>query len=373
VHLYIHVPFCARRCSYCDFAIAVRRQVPSRAYADLVLKEWTSWQSHPAWQFGATIETIYFGGGTPSLLDPDDLERILDALRTSRAVAHAAELTLEANPDDVTPDRARRWAGMGFNRVSLGVQSFDPAVLAWMHRTHTVEDVSDAVATLRDRGFANLSLDLIFALPPELVRDWSRDLDRALALAPEHLSLYGLTVEDRTPLARWMARGEASRPDDETYARNFLEADTALRARGYEHYEVSNAARPGFRSRHNSAYWQRRPFIGLGPSAHSGYGHRRQWNIREWSAYEAALIDGRSPVEAMEDLDADAVALEDLYLGLRVREGVARDQLPPSVLSSWVAEGWAVEEGERLRLTPEGWLRLDALAALDLRHARATH
>ena len=241
-----------------------------------------------------------------------------------------------------------------------------------MHRTHTADDVPRAVQTLRDQDFSNISLDLIFALPPHLGRGWTADLDRAFALDPEHLSLYGLTVEEHTPLARWMARGEAARPDDEVYAAEFLAADTALRSRGYEHYEVSNAGKPGFRSRHNSAYWQRRPFIGLGPSAHSGYGNRRQWNLREWTAYEAAVARGTIPTAEVETLDSEAIALENLYLGLRVMEGIPGHQLPTDAVSLWMAQGWAVREGDRVRLTPEGWLRLDALAALDLRHVRAT-
>jgi oxygen-independent coproporphyrinogen III oxidase len=361
VHLYIHVPFCARRCSYCDFAIAVRRQVPSREYSDALLREWHRWQDHPAWRLSSEIETIYFGGGTPSLLDPAELEHILTAIRTQRAVAPDAECTIEVNPDDVTAERARLWNSYGINRISLGVQSFHPAVLAWMHRTHSAEDVPRAVAVLREAGFSNISLDLIFALPAQLGRDWSRDLECAMALEPEHLSLYGLTVEERTPLARWLARGETTRSDDETYAREFLEADTALTGQGYEHYEVSSAAWPGRRSRHNSAYWRRRPFIGLGPSAHSGFGNQRQWNIREWSAYAAASREGQPVVEGMESLDPAAIALEDLYLGLRVREGIAPSRLPAETLSSWLAEGWATRMGENVRLTPEGWLRLDAL------------
>ena len=372
MHLYLHVPFCARRCSYCDFAIAVRREVPSRAYADAILREWAGWQDHPAWQLGSEIETIYFGGGTPSLLDPGHLGRILDGIRASRTVAGDAEVTIEVNPDDVSAHQARHWRSLGINRVSLGVQSFAPAVLAWMHRTHTADDVPRAVGTLREQGFTNLSLDLIFALPPHLGRDWEHDLERAFVLEPEHLSLYGLTVEERTPLARWMARGQATRPDDDVYANEFLAANAALRGRGYEHYEVSNAGKPGFRSRHNSGYWRRRPFIGLGPSAHSGFGNQRQWNIREWTAYEAAVAAGAVPREGLETLGPDAIALENLYLGLRTIEGMAEDALPCSAVSSWMAEGWAVREGGRIRLTPEGWLRLDALAALDLAHVRAT-
>ncbi len=361
MHLYLHVPFCARRCSYCDFAIAVRRTVPARAYADLVIREWQAWQASPAWD--GDIETIYFGGGTPSLLDPAELERMLEAFRHQRPVAAAAEITLEANPDDVSPERARAWRLLGFNRVSLGVQSFDPGVLQWMHRTHTSEDVPRAVAALRAAGFANLSLDLIFALPAHLGRDWSRDLSLALALGPEHLSLYGLTVEERTPLARWVARGETIRSDDSAYAGEFLEADAAMRQAGFEHYEVSNAARPGFRSRHNSAYWHRRPFIGLGPSAHSGWDNQRRWNIREWSAYERAVSEGRPAMEGEEHLDESAVALETLYLGLRTTEGVPQSSVPKDQADAWTAAGWAQRYEGRLRLTPEGWLRLDALVA----------
>jgi oxygen-independent coproporphyrinogen-3 oxidase len=363
VHLYLHVPFCARRCSYCDFAIAVRRQVPSRAYADAVLSEWSKWQGHHAWDLSREIETIYLGGGTPSLLDPRELDRILSGIRDRRVMVPGAELTIEVNPDDVSADRALAWQALGLNRVSLGVQSFDPAVLAWMHRTHAAEDVPRAFSILRDHGFSNISLDLIFALPPQLGRDWSRDLDQAMALHPEHFSLYGLTIEERTPLARWLARGESSRPDDEVYAREFLHADAVLGAAGYEHYEISNYAKPGHRSRHNSAYWRRRPFIGLGPSAHSGFGNERGWNIREWSAYELAVREGKPAMEGTETLDLEAVGLEDLYLGLRVREGVGEETLPPGSVSSWLTQGWAHRAGGRVSLTAEGFLRLDALVA----------
>lgn len=363
MHLYLHIPFCARRCSYCDFSIAVRRQVPSRAYTDAVLTEWRMWQDHPAWAESGEIETIYLGGGTPSLLDPSELDRLLTGIRGRRPVAADAEITIEVNPDDVSAERADAWRGLGTNRVSLGVQSFNPTVLTWMHRMHGAEDVPRAFALLREAGFGNISLDLIFALPAELGRDWQNDLDQALALQPEHLSLYGLTVEERTPVARWLARGATSRADDESYAREFLLADQALRNGGYDHYEVSNAARPGYRSRHNSAYWRRRPFIGLGPSAHSGFGTVRQWNIREWSAYQLALAQGKPARAGWESLDPDSVQLEDLYLGLRTREGVPEDAIPASTVSIWVREGWGIRQAGRVALTPEGWLRLDALAA----------
>jgi oxygen-independent coproporphyrinogen-3 oxidase len=363
MHLYFHVPFCARRCSYCDFAIAVRRDVPTDAYVQAVLREWGAWQDHESWIGSETVDTIYFGGGTPSRLEPRGIAAILERIAADRRVSPSAEVTLEANPDDVTPERGTAWAAAGVNRISLGAQSFDPAVLTWMHRTHTAARTEAAVSTLRGAGIRELSLDLIFGLPVSLGRSWRADLARAVALGPDHLSLYGLTVEDRTPLARWTARGESSAVDDDRYAAEFLEADAALGAAGFDHYEVSNYARPGRRARHNSAYWHRAPFIGLGPSAHSGWGRHRRWNLREWAAYQRAAGSGASPVAGSEHLDTEAVELEELYLGLRTREGVAAERLPPGTAAIWLSSGWASTSNGRIRLSAEGWLRLDALAA----------
>jgi oxygen-independent coproporphyrinogen-3 oxidase len=363
VHLYLRVPFCARRCSYCDFAIAVRRDVPSAAFTDAVLQEWAGWQRHEIWAESPGVGSVYFGGGTPSRLEPGAIGRILERIAADRPVAPDAEVTLEANPDDVTRDAASAWRAGGVTRVSLGAQSFDPAVLDWMHRTHSAEQIGTAVATLRDAGIAELSLDLIFGLPGALGRDWGADLEQALALRPGHLSLYGLTVEDHTPLARWTARGEVALVDEERYAAEFLEAHSALDRAGYEHYEVSNYSLAGRRARHNEAYWRRAPFIGVGPSAHSGWGANRQWNLREWAAYERAMATGASPVAGTERLDEAAVELEELYLGLRTLEGVSAERLPHSTVEAWIDAGWAASSGLTVRLTAEGWLRLDALTA----------
>ncbi|HEY7503834.1 MAG TPA: radical SAM family heme chaperone HemW [Gemmatimonadales bacterium] len=363
MHLYIHVPFCARRCSYCDFAIAVRRDVPTAAYVAAVLREWEGWQGHESWIGSEAVDTVYFGGGTPSRLDPRGISAMLQRIGADRSVSPSAEVTLEANPDDVTPERAAAWAAAGVTRVSLGAQSFDPAVLTWMHRTHSAAQTEAAVQTLRSAGISDLSLDLIFGLPVSLGRSWRADLDRALALRPDHLSLYGLTVEDHTPLARWTARGEVVPVDEGRYAAEFLEADQALGAAGFDHYEVSSYARPGRRSRHNSAYWRRAPFIGLGPSAHSGWGRNRRWNLREWAAYERAVASGESPMAGAEWLDDEAVALEELYLGLRTREGIGAERVPGGTAAAWLSFGWASLSDGRVRLSAEGWLRLDALAA----------
>jgi oxygen-independent coproporphyrinogen-3 oxidase len=363
MHVYLHVPFCARRCSYCDFAIAVRKEVPSEAFVAAVHREWGLWQSDPVWQESSEIHTVYFGGGTPSRISTDSMGRLLDGIGNDRHIRGDAEITLEANPDDVTPGSAAAWRGAGVNRISLGVQSFDAKVLGWMHRVHTVDQIFRAVEAVRGVGIADLSVDLIFGLPRAQERDWSRDLDQAFSLDPDHVSLYGLTIEAQTPLGHWTARGEVTPVDDDTYAAEFLAAHAALTARGYEHYEVSNAGRPGHRARHNSAYWQRAPFIGLGPSAHSGLGRERRWNVRDWSAYQRLVSGGKSPLEGRELLDQEAVELEELYLGLRTVDGLAGHRVPPGVRKRWEGEGWALRGTDRVRLSAEGWLRLDTLVA----------
>jgi oxygen-independent coproporphyrinogen-3 oxidase len=361
MHLYFHVPFCARRCSYCDFAIAVRKVVPSEAYVAAVAREWAQWQHEPAWDQSPVLDTIYFGGGTPSLITPESVSRLLDILGSERQVAPDAEITLEANPDDVTLAAASAWKAAGVNRISLGVQSFYPHVLQWMHRTHTSGQVPLAVEALRSAGFDNLSVDLIFGLPAELGRDWELDLERALGLGPEHLSLYGLTVEPHTVLAHRIARDEAAQSDENAYATEFLAGHRVLTGVGYRHYEVSNAARPGREARHNAAYWRRSPYIGLGPSAHSGFGNERRWNLRDWPAYERAVLAGCRPTEGREVLDRAAVELEDLYLGLRTSDGLPSGRIPATRRQEWEAAGWAVRDNGSVRLTAEGWLRLDAL------------
>src|SRR2546430_4638935 len=301
-HLYLHVPFCQRRCSYCDFSIAVRKHIPAPEYVDAVLRELTLLGTtdpgrQPGDLGGETLETLYLGGGTPSLLPPDAISALLTSLLdVFRATSSrdALEVTLEANPEDVRPEIAAAWRRAGVNRVSLGAQSFNDGVLQWMHRSHDSARIGDAVRSLRAAGFENISLDLIFSLPAELERDWVRDLDLACSLRPAHLSLYGLTVEERTPLARWISRGAAAMPDDERYAEEYLLAHMRLAACGYQFYEVSNACRDGCRSRHNSAYWSGRAYRGLGPAAHSFDGRVRRWNLAGWEAYRRAVADRKS-------------------------------------------------------------------------------
>ena len=359
-HLYVHVPFCVRRCSYCDFAIAVRRVVPVDDYLEAMRREIAA-RFPPGERLD--VETIYLGGGTPSRLGAEGVVRLLALLREHWAPAPGAEITLEANPEDVDEAAARAWHAAGVTRVSLGVQSFDDRVLAWMHRAHDAQRAVTAARALADAGFGDWSVDLIFALPAELARDWKRDLDRALALDPPHVSAYGLTVEARTPLARWHDRGLVREAPEESWETEFLLAHQALGAAGFEHYEVSSYARPGRRARHNSAYWARVPYVGLGPGAHGFDGATRRWNEREFAAWRDRVMAGEDPVAGAERLTGEEIATEEIYLGLRSTNGVQVSAVDRQEIDRWIGEGWAVLEGDRIRLTAAGWLRLDALAA----------
>jgi len=283
-------------------------------------------------------------------------------LRHAR-LAPGAELTIEANPDDVDAVAVERWVAAGVNRLSLGAQSFSEAALEWMHRSHGASRIAEAVRVARAGGIGNVSLDLIFALPTVLDRSWRDDLSRALELEPDHVSLYGLTVEPATPLGRWRARGEVEEAPEERYEEEFLVAHETLGAAGFEHYEVSNFARPGRRSRHNSSYWRGVAYAGLGPAAHEFDGVARRWNVAPYAGWVARLGAGGDPVEDREVLSEENRAAEEVYLGLRTVEGLRLRPGEESVVAPCTAAGWAARENGVLRLTPTGWLRLDSLAA----------
>ena len=331
-HIYVHVPFCGRRCSYCDFAIAVRRDVPASEYIDAIMAEMVTREIAGG---GASLKTLYFGGGTPSKLGGVGLASIIGRIARQLDVDKFStsldefELTIEVNPEDVTREAADAWVAAGVNRASIGVQSFDPGVLRWMHRDHSPEQVGESVRILRGAGIQELSLDLIFALPSSIDRSWTRDLESTLELGPDHLSFYGLTVEPATPLGRWAARGEVAEAPEERYEAEFLEASQRLTAAGFEHYEVSNYGLPGKRARHNSAYWSGARYLGLGPSAHG--------------------FDGR--------------VSESVYLGLRTVDGLDIHEKELKTVTPWIAAGWGQLAEGRLVLSPLGWLRLDSLAA----------
>lgn len=360
-HLYVHVPFCGRRCTYCDFAIAVRRTVPVADYLEGIAKEL-------ALRFGQRrnwpLETLYLGGGTPSKLGGAGVARLLDVVRKHADLAPDAEVTLEANPEDVTAAAVHEWRAAGVNRLSIGAQSFDPAVLDWMHRTHGEAQTVEAIALARGAGIDNISLDLIFALPTNLERSWPADVARVLNLAPAHISLYGLTIEPGTPFGRRVARGELEECSEESYEREFLHAHGALCAAGYEHYEVSNFARPGARARHNSAYWLGAAYGGIGPSAHGFDGRTRSWNVSAYEQWLERIRSGVVPIEGKERLTPENELAEQVYLGLRTSAGVALRTGEAERIGQWFEAGWATLSGvDQLTLTGSGWLRLDALAA----------
>ena len=366
-HVYVHVPFCGRRCSYCDFAIAVRRDVPVAQFVDAIMAELVTRELRLD---APSLETVYLGGGTPSKLGGEGVARLLERIAQAADVENLStssgrrEITLEANPEDVTPGAAEAWARAGVNRVSLGVQSFEPRVLDWMHRGHGPDAASAAVQVLRSAGIVDLSVDLIFALPSTLARDWGRDLERALELRPSHLSLYGLTVEPHTPLGKWTARGEVAEAPEERYADEFLEANERLAGAGFTHYEVSNFALPGHEARHNSAYWSGAPYLGLGPSAHGFDGDVRRWNADAYAEWSARVEAGRDPIEGHETIGREERSAEEVYLGLRTTGGLAIQQNEITMVNKWIEQGWGVLTGSRLALTPTGWLRLDAIAAV---------
>ena len=359
-HVYVHVPFCARRCSYCDFAIAVRSRVPSDEYVTAIASEL---EVRALGTPPSGVDTIYLGGGTPSRLGPDGVARLIDVVANRFPPAADAEITLEANPDDIDAPSVAAWQAAGVNRISLGVQSFDDRALAWMHRTHDSRRVTDAVDTVREAGLENWSLDLIFALPASLEREWSRDLESAIALAPPHISLYGLTVEPHTPIARWRDRGATVEGTEDAYEAEYLRADQELSAAGYAHYEVSNFGRPGRWSRHNRGYWSGASYVGLGPAAHGFDGTTRRWNEREYSAWQRVLSTGVDPVSGSETLTDENRIAEEVYLGLRTADGLLVRDEEGDVIRPWIDAGWATLRGDRLCLSATGWLRLDALAA----------
>lgn len=362
-HVYVHAPFCARRCSYCDFAVTVAADPPVAPWAECVGQELGMVSAARGWP-PLSLETLYIGGGTPSLLGVGALPALIEALDGRARTDDVVELTAEANPESFTRELAEDWVAAGVNRVSLGAQTFHEPALRWMGRLHGPDGPARAVAAARGAGLENVGLDLIFGLPTRLGRDLDRDLDRVLALEPDHVSVYGLSVEPETPLGRWVAEGRETMPDEGRYGREYLRVAERLAAGGYHHYEVSNFARPGKEARHNGAYWRGVAYLGLGNGAHSYVAPERWWNHRDWPAYRESVESGSRPVAESERLDAEARELERIWLGLRTADGLPLAELTPAqraLAADWERSGWA-QADERVRLTPDGWLLLDRLA-----------
>ncbi len=382
ISLYVHVPFCQTKCPYCDFNTYQGIEGLMSPYLDALLAEIATWGralGHPP------VNTIFFGGGTPSYLPDGALGRIIAAAGQAFTVREAAEITAEANPGDLTPARAASLLGQGLNRLSIGVQSLDNDLLNLLGRRHDADQAVTAFQTVRDAGFDNVNLDLIYGLPNQSLAQWQDTLDRLADLGPAHISLYCLTVEEGTPLHRWVERGEVPHPDPDLAADMYQYARELLGSLAYHHYEISNWSRPGLASRHNLAYWRNLPYLGVGPGAHSCLGGHRFWDMdpprgyieaaQRWAADMAAppgAITGHwlntvGPVAGHEAVDDNLAAAETMFLGLRLLDGLDVAQASAQLgidlaaryrtqLKDLVELGLLVREGSVYRLHPSSYL-----------------
>lgn len=365
--LYVHVPFCRTKCPYCDFASVTSLKVVD-AWMEALRRE-----SVQAGEGFGPFDSLYLGGGTPSLLDERMLADLLEYLFGRYTFAEGAEVTIEVNPDDVTPERARHYRSVGINRVSVGVQSFDEEELRFLRRRHSALQARRALGWLRDAGFDNVGIDLMYSLPGQTADDWETSLRAALSFHPEHISAYSLTVEADTPFGRLRSQGKLPAADEEIERTLFLLAHYVLRGFGYLHYEISNYARGRENiSRHNRKYWHHVPTLGLGPAAHSYRDGVRWWNVRDVKTYVERLQRGESPVEDSERLNDEQMELERVYLGFRTAEGVPLELLlrrprGRAVLEELRRAGLVLEEEGRVRATLDGWLVADSLPLLFFR------
>ncbi|OCG75814.1 radical SAM family heme chaperone HemW [Microbacterium sediminis] len=370
--VYLHVPFCRVRCGYCDFntyTATELRGARQDTYADTLIRE-VELARTVLGDAGAArpATTVFFGGGTPTLLPAGDLARMLAAVRDAFGLEAGAEITVEANPDTVTPAVADELAAAGVTRMSVGMQSSVPHVLAALDRTHTPANVGTAVAAARAAGL-DVSVDLIYGAPGESLADWEASLETALGLEPDHISAYALIIEEGTKLARQIARGEVPEPDGDLQADMYELADARLAAAGFGWYEVSNWSRGGaaHRSRHNLNYWRGQDWWGFGPGAHSHVAGLRWWNVKHPAAYAQRLAAGESPAAGRERPDAEARLLERVLLECRIRAGLAIADLPPGrreavagLIADGLIEGLAAIRG-RVVLTLKGRLLADAV------------
>jgi oxygen-independent coproporphyrinogen-3 oxidase len=362
--IYVHVPFCVARCGYCDFNTYVPEgRGQQRAFVDAALLELRRARAEIG---DRAATTVFIGGGTPTLLGPGELLRLLDGIADTFGIASDAELTTEANPESVDPAMLRALRSGGFTRLSVGMQSAAPHVLRTLDRVHTPGRAVAAALEAREAGFEHVSLDLIYGTPGETDADWERTLDAALTAQPDHVSAYALTVEPGTALAAAVRRGTLPAPDDAAQARRFLRADERLEAADLGWYEVSSwASSEAARCRHNIGYWRSDDWWGIGPGAHSHVGGVRWWNVRRPAEYAERLSAGRDPVAGREILTAEQRALEAVLLELRTRAGLALSSLSAAGASAARGEaerGRITIDGDRVGLTREGRLFADAVA-----------
>lgn len=369
--VYVHVPYCASRCGYCDFntytAAELGTHASQQGYAAQAISE-IRLARRVLGDKTVPVSTVFFGGGTPTLLPPQDLAAILDAIDGEFGLAPEAEVTTEANPDSVTNSSLEQLRSAGFTRISFGMQSVATNVLAILERTHTPGRAVEAVAQAREAGFEHVNVDLIYATPGETREDFARSLDAAIGSGADHVSAYSLIVEDGTRLASKVRRGEIADVDDDIAADRYVQADDALSAAGFQWYEVSNWARSGAECRHNLAYWRSDDWWGIGPGAHSHIAGTRWWNVRHPSSYGERLDAGKSPAQARELLTRDQQRDESILLGIRLREGLVVEPLTDTqrgIIAAAADQGLVVpdwQESGVVALTHKGRLLADRLA-----------
>jgi oxygen-independent coproporphyrinogen-3 oxidase len=369
--IYVHVPFCKHECPYCDFYKMELRIQPARTrieYPRLILRE-LELLAPELTSVDRPVRTIYFGGGTPSTLPPKEVGALLASIRELLPVDADAEVTLEANPENLTAPRCHAWRDIGINRLSIGAQGFAPSELDLLERLHQPELIERILANARGAGFDNISLDLIFALPGQTLEHWQANVEAALALEPEHISLYGLTYHEGTPFGERHARGELRELDESLQAEMFRWASSRMEEAGFGHYEVSNFARPGRRSRHNTRYWNRRSVVGLGPGAHSNFGSRHWFNAGDLEGWKKSILAGGLFRSEPEESAPEVRTAERLYTRLRTAEGISAEDDPGlfglcirwSAAQGSAAAPWLHMTESSFALSTEGWLVLDAL------------
>ena len=357
--LYIHIPFCHSRCPYCDFAFVVGKTHLAKRYTDAAIAE----LQHRMQRARPAFDTISFGGGTPSAIPPEQLGRVLTTVKD--AVSPGAEIAAEANPND--REHFEKLHALGINRLSLGVQAFADRTLKALGRFHAARDATTAFYAARDAGFENIGIDLMFGAPGQTPEEWGMSLRRAIDLCPEHISVYGLTIEPRTNFARRLQKGRLDLPPETDQAAMYSQAIDRLEAAGYAQYEISNFARPGFASRHNRKYWRRRAYWGVGMAAHSHFDNRRAWNSRDLATYIRRVETTGRAVECEEILTPAQRLIERVMLGLRQRRGLrAEISQHPKIRARYsaMAKHNLIEQTDgRIRLTREGLLLADWVCA----------
>lgn len=367
--LYLHIPFCKQACYYCDFHFSTNQEKKAemiKAFAQEI-------ELQKDYLNGESINTIYFGGGTPSLLSPEELRLLMDAIRKYFSVSPSSEVTLEANPDDLTKEKLLQLKELGINRLSIGIQSYDDAVLQFLNRAHDSVAAENCVGMAHEAGFNNISIDLIYAIPNQNHQAWTKNIERALALKPNHISSYSLTIEEKTAFGRWAASGKLTVMDDEFAATQLIMLVDKLEENGFEQYEVSNFALPNFQSQHNSSYWKQQKYLGIGPSAHSYNGVSRQFNINNNHLYLKSIEKNSIPA-TLEVLTQAEMINDYLLTTLRTSWGANLRTLEENFnynlmaehelyIKSLTAKGLAQIENGKLILTKAGKLFADKIAS----------